>query len=464
MGGFFSPSFLASLCDPVERDPLAFDEARGLLQGAKSTYPLLSSRSPCLFAKPEATLGHFQAQWSLLRDRLDKEIDRAKEILDKKRLLPESAARIQKLRTARIQLKKELELIFASLVPHLATAKETAAKASGHQDAILSGLGVSVPLAQPLVAYPQNLFRDWVWGQEENSAYVNLVARMMDDHSPKKILVLAAGGGRLPYDLHEKFAPEFTVALDNSYFFSQCFDRICFGSGLALTEFPASALNDESRFQSQKIPKSSPRHPGLHYVLADLNMLPFNAGSFDLIITPWIIDLIPEKLPMLIHNISALLVPGGRWINFGSFMIDEKADLWHRWSRAEVLALMKEGGFSDVKDESPEVDYLKSPLSAYHRRERLWAFSGVRDATSREVFPVDLRPQWLKDFDLPIARDSVVEATEISHRVPSRVFQLIDGQRSFNAIAKEFAAEFEMTEQEAAGSLYQFLLRWAERR
>ena len=50
----------------------------------------------------------------------------------------------------------------------------------------------------------------------------------------------------------------------------------------------------------------------------------------------------------------------------------------------------------------------------------------------------------------------------MTHKVPARVFELIDGKRSLNAIARMISVEFQMTEGEAQQALVHFLSRWAE--
>ena len=51
-----------------------------------------------------------------------------------------------------------------------------------------------------LFSYASNLFRDWVWGEEENQQAINMLLKV-GPQTLGKTLVLGAGGGRLAWDL-----------------------------------------------------------------------------------------------------------------------------------------------------------------------------------------------------------------------------------------------------------------------
>ena len=433
---------------------------KALLNAEKQGYPVLSERTLCLLPRPELALSHFLSQWRLLLSKLDQEIDQHQQLLTKHQGLElASRVRIEAYRKSRIEFKKELSEIFAALPNH---EKQSHAFASNaHQS-----LGLTVPLAQPLIGYPQNLFRDWVWGDVENKHYLEICknAVIASGLKPKRILVLAAGGGRLALDLHQHFQPEFTVALDNSYFFAECFDRICFQKGLTISEFPAAPKSDQDQAFRHQVSKISQSPQNLHYVLGDLNYLPFQPESFDLIITPWIIDLIPQKIPQLIHNLSTLLVSErGLWVNFGSFQIPPETSPVFRFSQAEVKMLAERANFENLAESFPQIQYLQSPHSAHHRVESLWALSARRNAhpVGKTVRALGT-PDWLLDFDRPIPKNEQVAFSEMMHKVPQRVFELIDGQRSLRTVAEFIGREFEMNQDEAESSLVGFLSRWAQ--
>jgi hypothetical protein len=465
MGAPFSDSFLSILCDPINGERMSIDPShKAIVNNRGLAYPILSSHTLCLLPRPEQALSHFHSQWKLLRSKLDEEINLDQTILTSKEgFEAETRSRVEFSRKSKIEFKKELADVFSALPNHEAQAHQIVRPPKGVE--AQQGLGLTIPLAQPLVGYPQNLFRDWVWGDAENKQYLEICKSTVKQTgiTPKRILVIAAGGGRLALDLHDHFSPDFTVALDNSYFFSECFNRICFGNGISMTEFPAAPKSDADRAHRHKIPAHRPKTSNLHFVLGDLNHLPFDVNSFDCVITPWIIDLIPEKLPRLIHNIGAMLQPDGLWINFGSFQINAETPVVFRFNREEVKMLARHADFSGFQETSPTIKYLESPYSAHSRIETLWTLSSRRGNNGPSTL---LRawgiPEWLLDLSRPIPKDQKVDYSEMMHRVPQRVFSLIDGQRSLQDIAEVIATEFEMTVDEAKSSLVGFLSRWSQ--
>jgi len=83
-------------------------------------------------------------------------------------------------------------------------------------------------------------------------------------------------------------------------------------------EFPIApkSLEDDAVLRTLAAPE--PVSDGFHLVLGDALRPPFPAGSFDTVVTPWLIDIISEDLPVLAARITALLGENGRWVNFGS--------------------------------------------------------------------------------------------------------------------------------------------------
>jgi len=59
-----------------------------------------------------------------------------------------------------------------------------------------------------------------------------------------------------------------------------------------------------------------------HFVLADVLRAPFADHAFDTVVTPWLIDIVSDDLPVFAARINRLLKPGGRWLNFGSLAFD----------------------------------------------------------------------------------------------------------------------------------------------
>lgn len=407
----------------------------------------------CLLPNPHLALEHIATQWHMLSTKLTREITEDEALLKHPHLHELMRERIQRQVKWQKKFHHQLQELFKNIPAHTKSA---------YFDKMLQGLGHTLPLTQPLIGHPKNIFRDWSWGAVENQRYLDVV-RSRTVGEKKNILVIAAGAGRLAYDLHQHFQADVTFALDNSYFFAQSFQKICFGDGLELVEFPAPSLGDESLAHEHKLVASSPAREGLVYHLGDLNYLPYRPESFDLIITPWIIDLIPSTLPFLISNISSLLKPQGQWINFGPYSLSADIPSRCRWSQKEIRGFIEEVELEDFEESWEQVEYLKSPHSSLIRQEQMWTFSATKlHSHGRGIQRPQLKESWLIHHDHAIALSSKVQMSLISHKVPARVFELIDGKRSLKDIAALMQQEFQMTQAEAQQALTHFLSRWAE--
>lgn len=409
----------------------------------------------CLLPQSSLALSHLSNQWKMLSAKLSRDISEDEALLKLPNLHTFTQERVSKNLQAHKKFSQQLQALF-----HHLPSDQT--KAAPFHDKALEGLGHTLPLVQPLIGHPKNIFRDWVWGHKENEFYLNLVKNRVQGEK-KNILVIASGASRLAYDLHHTLNADFTFALDNSYFFAKAFEKICWGGGMELTEFPAPSFGDDHLAHTHTILAPHPSCEGLVFHLGDLNYLPYKEQSFDLIVTPWIIDLIPQTLPFLISNISSLLKPQGQWINFGPYSLTADIPSACRWSQKEVRGFIEEVGLENFKEAWESVEYLKSPYSSLTRLERMWTFSCTQnESQAHPLIRPTLKEPWLINHDLSIPKTAKVEASLVSHRVPASVFELIDGKTSLKELASILAVEFKMTEGEAQQAITQFLTRWTQ--
>ena len=139
-----------------------------------------------------------------------------------------------------------------------------------------------------------------------------------DTAPPGRVLVLGAGACRLAYDLHQRPQPSVTAALDFNPFFLLAARRNLAGPPLELYEFPIAprSIADHAQLRVHAAPKAPAA--GFMPVLADASAPPFGAGQFDLVLTPWFIDVAGEPATQVARRVNALLNPGGLWVNHGS--------------------------------------------------------------------------------------------------------------------------------------------------
>ena len=236
---------------------------------------------------------------------------------------------------------------------------------SGRQEApaVHAALGTELPVSQGLTTYYPNLHRDWCWGDEENRTSLEAVAGVLPGAvSAARVLVLGAGACRLAYDLHQRLRPKLTVALDFNPFFLLAARRIVAGETLELYEFPIAprTAEDHARLRAHTAPE--PPAPGLELVLADATAPPFRPGTFDLVLTPWFIDVAGEPVARVARRISALLATGGTWVNHGSLAFAD-ADPADAWSLEELLNALPAAGFGRAEARESRQPYLASSRS-----------------------------------------------------------------------------------------------------
>jgi hypothetical protein len=199
----------------------------------------------------------------------------------------------------------------------------------------------------------------------------------------------------------------------------------------------------------------------LHYILADAQRPPFAPGSFDTVVTPWLVDILPEAFGHLCRRINALLKDGGRWINFGSLDF-HVGDPSLQYSPEECVEIIGGTGFSELRRNDTSMPYLSSPASRHGRVEQVVSWS----ATKRHAAPAapwpELLPEWLAQGHTPVPLLDVFRTQAPATRIRGYVLSLIDGRRSLRDIVAIFDQQKLMTREEAEATVRSLLTRMYE--
>ena len=318
-------------------------------------------------------------------------------------------------------------------------------------------LGTPLPEAQGLAAYYVNAHRDWCWGTEENEAGLAAVISPLGSWRPDRLLVLGSGAGRLAYDLHQRLGPHATVALDINPLFAILSRRIYSGESIQLYEFPVAPRDAESQAILRRLAAASPARPGLTVVLGDAARAPFAPGTFDLVVTPWLIDVIDADFATFARQVNALLRDGGRWVNTGSLAFAD-ADPARQYGLEEVTAIVRAAGFAPPTITEERVPYLCSPASRHGRLETVVTFATVRESAVQAAAPAR-EPDWLERTDVPVPALPAYQSSALTMRVYGFVASLIDGRRSVADIAQVLVSERLMTAASASAAVLGFLRR-----
>lgn len=325
-------------------------------------------------------------------------------------------------------------------------------------------LADSLPRNQRLQSYADNVFRDWSWNNGENAALMNGIEGLLAADSRDSlgaVLTLGAGAGRLAYDAHLQFSPKLSVLLDLNPLLLSVGARIIQGQKVSLYEFPIAPLDEDSGAVLQNC--SAPKRLGLgtadnfRFVLGDATCPPFANGSFDTVITPWLIDILPQDLREFVPQLNRLLPVGGLWVNTGTlnFVHDDPC---RQYSEKETLELVEECGFEIVGIDHRTISYLKSPHSAHGRSERITSFTARKRRDVTQSGSSALMPEWLRDTALSVPMSPETSIASSSHLLTAQVLAAIDGKRSIDAITKLVSREYNLPIEECSLAVRRILL------
>ena len=328
--------------------------------------------------------------------------------------------------------------------------------------AVHVALGTELPLAQGLSSYYANLHRDWCWGAEENAASLREVSAVWPDAPrPETVLVLGAGACRLAYDLHRSRAPALTVALDFNPLFLLAARRILSGAPLAIHEFPIAPKSIADHAVLRELAAPEPPPPGLELVLADASAPPFLPAAFDVVVTPWLIDVLSEPVRRLLPRVNGLLKPGGSWIQHGSLAFGD-VDPGDALSLEELLALLPAAGFSPATPREARIPYLQSPASRHGRVESVVTFCARKERPVERPAAGRALPDWLRRSDLPVPALPQFRAQALSTRVYAFLLAMIDGERTIRDMARLMEQQKLMPAEDAEPAIRRFIARALE--
>ncbi|MEO0996230.1 MAG: methyltransferase domain-containing protein [Pseudomonadota bacterium] len=437
---------MAALACPRCDQALTGDAGSLHCNACEVTYPALDG-VPWLFAEPAAALADWRQRAGFAMERLQERSRRAAEALGD----GAAGATATRLMAERDGCDRQSTALGELLAPLL----ENRARLDY---ATYLALRTRLPSDQGLNTYLPNLFRDWAWGDDENAASLELSLEALGDASGGvgKVLVLGAGAARLAHDLTLALRPGLAVALDFNPLLLLAAKRITGGGAVTLTEFPLAPrrLADHSIERTLAAATASK----LTYVLGDVLRAPFRPGHFDLVVTPWLIDIVDEPLDGLLPRINRLLASGGIWLNVGSLAF-RHADPRYNYSYEETLERIGTAGFAAPDVVERELPYMRSPSSRHARSERMLAFAAEKTAAAADVPRYRALPDWLVTGKAPVPAGRSFQVQAASTRVHAFIMALIDGRRSLNDMAAIMEQRGLMPADQARDAIRGFLIK-----
>jgi SAM-dependent methyltransferase len=408
-------------------------------------YPLVDGM-PWLLPAPDLALAEWRGRLHALTTHLKRQAAQYRAALQPDVTRPATRNRLKLLAMACSDHARRLQALLAPLE----TGTEPAAAAT------YAALAPVVAAAQGLASYYANVHRDWSWGEAENHAAREAVQRALGSARVERLLVLGSGAGRLTYDLHAILRPELTVAVDINPLLLGIARRMYAAERVDLYEFPVAPRDLASHALLRTLTAPARAEPGLHLVFGDAKQPPFAPGSFDTVVTPWLVDVVDTDFESLAATVNSLLAPGGRWVCTGTLFF-QQAGPAQAYSSEEVQEVVAGAGFEPPDFKASRQPYLASPASRHARIEEVVTFA-VHKQREAEL-PLRPLPPWLADPRHPVPLLPEVADYALALRVRGYVAALVDGRRSMNDIAAKLVEERLLPPAEATGIVRDYLLR-----
>ena len=439
-------AFLA--CPRCDKAPLETTGVGYHCKACKTDFPSIGG-IPWMFAEPQAALGEWRGRLQFALQKLSQEVAALEQDLKNKALSQLAQRRVERYRKCVDSHRRKLARLLRPIdVQSLQGKVET-----------YLALRTRLPSDQGLQTYYANIHRDWAWGDEENAASLKQVQAVLHDHAELgDVLVLGAGAGRLAYDIHTTLNCDSTVAMDFNPLLLMVAKTVTDGDQLNLYEFPIAPLALEDDAVLRKLTAPGPVDDNFHLVLGDALRPPFPEGAFDTVVTPWLIDVITEDLPVFAARINRLLGKEGRWVNFGSLSFHSQ----HQsgcYSPEEVKAIVAESGFSDPYVSQATIPYMNSPASRHGRLERVFTFSAYKERNAKKPERHKALPDWLVTGKEPVPAMPSFRQQAMTTQIYSFIMSLIDGRRSIKDMAVVLEKQKLMTKEEAEPAIRSFLTR-----
>jgi len=406
-----SSALLDLLMCPACRGQLSEQAGQYQCTQCRADYPTLGG-VPCLLPEPD----RWRASWRLQLEELTNAANETVAMFEKELRKPAL------LENTRVRLQTQIDLTKKTL-DEVTSIIEPAAGPNTDNP-------IPAPRIDPLNTF-HYLHRDWA-ETTENGTALACVERVLDGAPLGRLLVLGAGAGRLAYDLHVTKRASLTVALDIDPLVALVAQQMGSGGRIELTEARSNAT-EMTRFGVLRT-LQAPAGPveRFHVLLANGLNPPLREQMFDTVLTPWFIDVVPADLRDFMSVLSRVLVPGGRWINYGPLLFPPSRPAAYRYAREEVAEIAQAAGFDITRETDELVRFAYSPLAARGRLEHCIAFSAQKGSPKADA--------WLQLPHLPVP--DFPGRAEVRHESAAfnAIIALIDGQRSINDIALQLGA------------------------
>ena len=434
-------------CPRCDKSPLALNGDHYRCEACKIDFPSLDG-IPWLFAEPEASIGEWRNRLHFALQQLANQSQRTQAEL--------AGCDKDSLTAKRLKLQIGAADEHRDMMRELLTPLDIQSSQAAYESYL--ALRTRLPINQGIATYYPDIHRDWAWGDEENGASLDLIRDVAENQALGDTLVLGSGASRLAYDVHRQLDTGRTVAMDFNPLLMLVAKNVVEGKDIELYEFPIAPKTIDDFAVKRTLSAPEPADDDFLLVLADALRPPFGKGSFDTVITPWIIDIVNDDLPVQAARINNLLKPGGRWINFGSLAFDHPQRA-RCYSAEESIAIVESCGFGKPTTKEETIPYMCSPSSRHGRRETVFTFAAEKSENVKAPERHKALPDWIVTGKAPVPALESFRSQSMSTQIYSYVMSMIDGKRTINDMAKIFEQQKLMTKDEAVPAIRSFLTR-----
>jgi hypothetical protein len=392
-----------------------------------------------MFRHGESARAQWAAKWLHFESTVGQEVRQLRELSTGAGLMDSTRIRLQRL----VEGKEKLAGRIGSLLGPF-----------GLSDAVPEqNLPVDrIPSVQHFGSYLDNVFRDWCWGEAEVRDSVQWIdgqlraAEEADgpdlDGSGRLALVLGGGAGRLTCELAALRSWADVVQLDLNPLLTRVGSLLGRGEAISLIEVPSIAIGLDHVAVEQALSNPGAR-PGVapHFVLGDVFAPPFAAGTFDVIVTPWFVDILPEDFRILARRINRLLKTSGTWINFGPLSFESLPPA-ARYTPEEMAEALGGAGMAVAAAETRRVPYLHSPHGMSRRHEEIFAFRATRKEPAADPGEFRYYPSWMTDPSRPVPSLPIWAQQQHQKIFDVQILGLVDGRRSIDEIVAGLSREY----------------------
>jgi uncharacterized protein YbaR (Trm112 family) len=436
-------------CPRCDKTPLSQKDDGYRCSACKVDYPSVGG-IPWLFAEPDASLGEWRNRLHFSLQQLANESQRIKSEL--------TADDLRALTRKRLERQAEAIDEHRNMLRKILEPVDIQSQQASYESYL--ALRTRLPIDQGIQTYYASVHRDWCWGEAENEAAVNEIKTIIDAGKPGlgDTLILGAGACRLAYDLNMQLDTKRTIAMDFNPLLLLIARSVMQGDELELYEFPLAPKSIDDFAVLRKLSAPKPVGENFQFVFGDALRPPFASGNFDTVVTPWIIDIVNETLPVQAARINQLLKPEGRWINFGSLAFDHP-DRARRYSAEETLDMVAEAGFLPPETREASIPYMCSPASRHGRQETVFTFAATKAGDVEAPARHKALPDWIVTGKEPVPLLQSFRSQALSTQVYSYIMSLIDGKRTIADMAGILEQQKLMTSEEAEPAIRTFLTR-----